>query len=242
MKADARLLNFDIILHWQHCGGAGPAISPEEEHPTNERKIPGLATIFWTCVWCGYGARCGKFLGHLRVREHEEGRASNYIHNPKHFITVDYFVPLTCGRTPCWHISCRIWNADLIWAMRARPTHGHLQNLLFFITDSRYFHYAAIRIIGKPDWYQEKLPTSATCFYTLCMPFYENEALMARKLSMATMNYEGYGFIWFTPFCWFVIRHFTCRAISVTMLSCKLRSLNTTNRVSSLGGVSVLLE
>ena len=27
---------------------------------------------------------------------------------------------------------------------------GELQNLLFFITDSRYFHYAAIKIIGMP--------------------------------------------------------------------------------------------
>ena len=70
-----------------------------------------------------------------------------------------------------------------------------LQNLLFFITDSRYFHYASIRIIGKPNWSQEKLPTSETCFNTLYMPLYENEALMARKLSMATANCGGYGLI-----------------------------------------------
>lgn len=72
---------------------------------------------------------------------------------------------------------------------------GELQNLLFFITNSRYFHYAAIRIIGKPEWSQEKLPTSATCFNTLYMPLYDNEELMARKLSMATANCEGYGLI-----------------------------------------------
>lgn len=70
-----------------------------------------------------------------------------------------------------------------------------LANLLFFITDSRYFHYATIRIIGKPDWPQEKLPTSATCFNTLYMPLYDNEALMARKLSMAICYCEGYGLI-----------------------------------------------
>ena len=70
---------------------------------------------------------------------------------------------------------------------------GELQNLLFFITDSRYFNYAPIRIIGKPLWSQEKLPTSATCFNTLYLPLYENEALMARKLSIATANCSGYG-------------------------------------------------
>lgn len=70
-----------------------------------------------------------------------------------------------------------------------------LQNLFFFIIDSRYFHYAAIRIIGKPYWSQEKLPTSATCFNTLYMPFYDNEVLMARKLSMATANCGGYELI-----------------------------------------------
>lgn len=70
-----------------------------------------------------------------------------------------------------------------------------LQNLLFFITDSRYFHYAAMKVVGKPEWSQEKLPTSATCFNTLYMPLYDNEALMARKLSMATANCGGYGLL-----------------------------------------------
>ena len=70
-----------------------------------------------------------------------------------------------------------------------------LQNLLFFITDSRYFNYAPIRVIGKPSWSQEKLPTSATCFNTLYLPLYENKELMARKMSMATANCEGYGLI-----------------------------------------------
>lgn len=78
--------------------------------------------------------------------------------------------------------------------MRNLPA-GELQNLFFFITDSRYFHYAAMKIIGKPEWVQEKLPIAATCFNTLYMPLYENEALMARKLSMATTNCEGYGLI-----------------------------------------------
>ena len=78
--------------------------------------------------------------------------------------------------------------------MRGLPM-GELQNLFFFITDSRYFTYASIRIIGKPNWSQEKLPTSATCFNTLYMPLYENEALMVRKLSMATANCARYRLI-----------------------------------------------
>lgn len=90
-----------------------------------------------------------------------------------------------------------------------------LQNLLFFITDSRYFHYATTRIIGKPEWSQEKLPTSATCFNTLYMPLYDSEALMARKISMATANCKGYGLIWFETFYHFVLCHFTCRARSL---------------------------
>ena len=56
---------------------------------------------------------------------------------------------------------------------------------------------------------------SATCFNTMYIPLYDNEALMTQKLSMATANCEGYGLIWATPIaqlqephskgCWIVL-------------------------------------
>jgi len=33
------------VVHRQHCGDAELVTSPEKEDPTNEREVPGLATI-----------------------------------------------------------------------------------------------------------------------------------------------------------------------------------------------------
>lgn len=96
----------------------------------------------------------------------------------------------------CSHL-CNLHIARTIWDMCAKFAHHRAPKPILL------HHWLAVLPVcnNKNYWEagmgQEKLPTAATCFNTLNLPLYENEALMTRKLCMAMANCEGYGLVWY---------------------------------------------
>ena len=73
-------------------------------------------------------------------------------------------------------------------------TYGERSRLAQFVTDSKYFSFDAITVVGFAEWDPKRLPQAMTCSNTLQVAFYDSAEDMQFKLSAASMHL-GYGFL-----------------------------------------------
>ena len=59
-----------------------------------------------------------------------------------------------------------------------------------FITDSEYFIFEPITIHVNAVWEKTRLPEVSTCFWSMTIPAYESEEVMAVKLAYASLHGE----------------------------------------------------
>ena len=70
-------------------------------------------------------------------------------------------------------------------------THLQRYKLNKFITDSDFFAYEPITIVGGPStWKDDRLPEASTCFRTMTIPRYTCDDMMATKLNYACVHTE----------------------------------------------------
>lgn len=68
-------------------------------------------------------------------------------------------------------------------------THLQRYKLNKFITDSDFFAYEPVTIIGGPSaWEDDRLPEASTCFQTMTIPNYTSDDVMAAKLNYACVH------------------------------------------------------
>ena len=70
-------------------------------------------------------------------------------------------------------------------------THLQRYKLNKFITNSDFFAYKPITIVGGPStWKDDRLPEASTCFRTMTIPNYTGDDVMAAKLNYACVHTE----------------------------------------------------
>ena len=68
-------------------------------------------------------------------------------------------------------------------------THLQRYKLNKFITDSDFFAYEPVTIVGGPaTWTNDRLPEASTCFRTMTLPNYTSDEVMAAKLNCACVH------------------------------------------------------
>lgn len=72
-------------------------------------------------------------------------------------------------------------------------TYAERSRLAQFVTDSKFFSFDAISVVGFPEWNHMRLPQAMTCSNTLQIAYYDTVEDMVFKLSASSMHL-GYGF------------------------------------------------